>query len=323
VTNATTTQFYNPQTGNWATDLLERFDIPTRMLGPLTPTGTMLGPLRGEVAGDAGLSGINVVVPGTHDTASAVAAVPAAGPPSQTPDWCYISSGTWSLMGVEVPRAVINDKCLALNFTNEGGIGGTTRLLKNIAGLWLVQECRRVWNQAGRSDSWDDLTRMAAQAKGLASLVDPDDAAFLAPANMPEAIRDFCRRTGQTVPADHGAVIRCALESLALRYRLVLGWLEELTGARIATIHVVGGGSQNRQLCQFTADACGRVVLAGPAEATAIGNVLVQATAAGDVASIVQARDVVRASFPPQRYEPTDRAKWDEAFQRFQNLVPR
>jgi rhamnulokinase len=321
LTCATTTQFYNPQTGAWAVELLDRFGIPAHIVGPITPTGTTLGPLRGEVAQESGLAGVKVVLPGTHDTASAVAAVPAASPPAQQPDWCYVSSGTWSLMGAEVPQAVINDKCLALNFTNEGGVGGTTRLLKNIAGLWFVQECRRVWNQDGRRYTWDDLNRLAAQAPPLQSIIDPDDPSFLAPANMPEAIGDYCRRTGQRVPGDEGATVRCALESLALRYRLVFGWLEELTGSPIATIHVVGGGSQNRLLCQFTADACARIVLAGPAEATAIGNVLVQAIAAGDLGSIAQARDVVRASFPPDRYEPQNTAAWDEAFQKFLALV--
>jgi len=301
--------------------LLEGFDIPTRIVGSITPPGTKLGPLQAEVARETGLTGVDVVLPGTHDTASAVAAVPAASPPAQKPDWCYISSGTWSLMGAEVPRAVINDKCLQLNFTNEGGIGGTTRLLKNIAGLWFVQECRRVWNNSGATYSWDDLNRLAAQATPLVSIIDPDDRSFLAPDDMPEAIRDYCRRTGQTIPGDQGAIIRCALESLALRYRLVFGWLEELTESHIDTIHVVGGGTQNRQLCQATADACGRIVLAGPAEATAIGNLLVQAIAAGDVGSIREARELVRRSFAPARYEPRGAQAWDDAFTRFLSLV--
>jgi len=323
LTNATTTQFYDPRSRAWALEMLEGFDIPTRIVGSITPPGTKLGPLQAEVARETGLTGVDVVLPGTHDTASAVAAVPAASPPAQKPDWCYISSGTWSLMGAEVPRAVINDKCLQLNFTNEGGIGGTTRLLKNIAGLWFVQECRRVWNNSGATYSWDDLNRLAAHATPLVSIIDPDDRSFLAPDDMPEAIRDYCRRTGQTIPGDQGAIIRCALESLALRYRLVFGWLEELTESHIDTIHVVGGGTQNRQLCQATADACGRIVLAGPAEATAIGNVLVQAIAAGDFGSIGEAREVVRRSFPPERYEPRDGAAWDNAFQKFLTLVKR
>jgi len=321
LTNATTTQFFDPQKNDWARELLTDFDIPEAILGRIAAPGTTLGPLRTEVAADSGLAGVNVVLPGTHDTASAVMAVPAIGPTSERPNWCYISSGTWSLMGAEVPRPIINDKCLALNFTNEGGVGGTTRLLKNIAGLWLVQECRRVWNQQGGNHGWEDLNRLTAAAKPLVSLIDPDDPSFLVPADMPAAIRDYCARTGQTVPADQGAVLRCALESLALRYRMVLGWLEELIGGRIDTIHVVGGGSQNRQLCQATADACQRVVLSGPVEATAIGNVLVQAIAAGDLSSISDARRLIAASFELERYEPRDAPQWGEAYSRFVALV--
>jgi len=321
LTNATTTQLLDPRAGDWARDLLTRFKLPTHILGSLSPPGTRLGQLLPSVADEAGLSGVQVVLPGTHDTASAVAAVPAVSSASEQPDWCYISSGTWSLMGVEVPEPVINDECLALNFTNEGGIGGTTRLLKNIAGLWLVQECRRIWNQSGKSLDWQDLTRLSAEAPSLVSLIDPDDSMFLAPPNMPQAIRDYCRRTGQISPDSEGAVTRCALESLALRYRQVLSWLEELTGSRIETIHIVGGGTQNRQLCQATADACQRPVVAGPVEATAIGNVMVQAISDGQLSSIAEARNVVAASFPPDRYEPRNTAAWDEAFGRFQRFT--
>jgi rhamnulokinase len=320
-TNATTTQFYNPRTGDWARGLLESFEIPARILANVTPPSTALGPLTSQVAEATGLNNVNVVLPGTHDTASAVAAVPATSAPAERPDWCYISSGTWSLMGAEVPRPVINDECLRLNFTNEGGVGGATRLLKNIAGLWLVQECRRVWNAQGASHSWDDLNRLASAARPLVSLINPDDPSFLAPTDMPTAIRDACRSTGQPVPGGEGAVIRCALESLALRYRVVLGWLEQLVGGRIETIHVVGGGAHNKQLCQATADACQRSVLAGPVEATAIGNVLVQAIAAGDIGSIAQAREIVRNSFAMERYAPQNAAVWDEAFERYTKLT--
>jgi rhamnulokinase len=322
-TNATTTQFFDPRQNDWARDLLAAFSIPEQIVGPIAPPGTNLGPLRPQVAAESGLASASVVLPGTHDTASAVVAVPAEGPAAERPNWCYISSGTWSLMGAEVPRPVINDECLALNFTNEGGVGGTTRLLKNIAGLWLVQECRRVWNQGGANHSWDDLNRLADAARPLVSLVAPDDPSFMAPSDMPAAIRDYCRRTLQTVPADEGAVIRCALESLAVRYRLVLGWLEQLVGGRIETIHIVGGGARNRQLCQATADACHRVVLAGPVEATAIGNLLVQAIARGDLGSIVEARQVVRASFAVDRYEPQNAAAWDTACEKFSSLTKR
>jgi rhamnulokinase len=226
-------------------------------------------------------------------------------------------------LGVEVSRPIINEKCLALNFTNEGGVGGTTRLLKNICGLWLVQECRRVWSEEGTTYSWDYLTQKAGEARALVSLVNPDDSRFLAPANMPESIRAYCRETGQHVPADEGEVIRCALESIALKYRQVLGWLEELTGAAIKTIHIVGGGTQNRQLCQMAADACGRCVVAGPVEATAIGNLMVQAIASGEVGSILEAREVIRRSFSVETYEPRDTGVWDEAYGRFMKLIVR
>jgi rhamnulokinase len=320
-TNATTTQFYNPQTGDWAKSLFERFDLPTAMLGQIIDPGTRLGQLRGSVADATGLTGVDVVVPGTHDTASAVMAVPAASVAGEQPDWCYISSGTWSLMGVEVPRPIVTDKCRELNFTNEGGVGGTTRVLKNIAGLWLVQECRRNWKEEGRDYSWSELVRLAQQAAPLESLIEPDHAVFVAPKNMPAAIRDYCARTGQPVPESEGAVIRAAMESLTLRYRMVLGWLEELMENKISTIHIVGGGTQNRELCQMTADATGRRVVAGPVEATAIGNVMMQAVAAGDVADIAQARQVISASFDVEEYTPQRTHAWDEAYGRFEQLL--
>ncbi len=321
MTDASTTQFFNPQTGQWATDLLQRFGLPTGILQPIVPPGTGLGPLRPHVAEATGLRETQVVLPGTHDTASAVLSVPASARSDETPDWCYISSGTWSLMGVEVPRPVINDKCRELNFTNEGGVGGTTRLLKNIAGLWLVQECRRIWQLEGREFDWDELVAKAAAAAPLVALIDPDHASFVAPKDMPAAIRDFCRASGQTVPESEGAVVRCALESLALRYRLVLTWLEELIGRRIETIHIVGGGSNNRLLNQMAADATGRRVVAGPVEATAIGNLMMQAVSSGDAASISEARDVIRASFDVAEFTPQASAAWDDAFARFQSLL--
>lgn len=320
LTNATTTQCYDPRRRAWDTGLLDRLGLPTHLLGDISPPGTRLGPLRREIADETGLARTEVVLPGTHDTASAVMAVPAPCVPSEKPDWCYISSGTWSLMGVELSAPLITEDCLKLNFTNEGGVAGSTRLLKNIAGLWLVQECRRVWNQAGRSWSWQQLSAAAEEAEPLVSLVDPDAADFLAPGEMPSAIREFCRRRGEAVPADEGAVIRCALDSLALKYRLVLSQLEQLVGSRIETIHIVGGGTQNRLLCQATADACGRAVIAGPVEATATGNLMMQAIAAGDVGSIHEARDVIRHSFAVDHYKPRDATRWDEAYGRFTTL---
>lgn len=320
-TNSTTTQFFNPASGDWAFDLLKQLDLPTHLFRPVVPPGTQLGPLRGELAAETGLNDVQVVLPGTHDTASAVMAVPASGAAQERPDWCYISSGTWCLMGIETPRPVINDECRRLNFTNEGGVGGTIRLLKNITGLWLVQECRRAWRQAGQDHSWEELMRLSADAQPLAALVDPDDASFLNPGDMPAAIREYCRRTNQAPPASEGAVIRCALESIALKSRWVLDGLEGLSGGRLQTIHIVGGGTQNRELCQAIADACQRRVLAGPVEATALGNVMMQALAAGAVGSIAEARDVVRGSFPVEQYEPQNSAAWQDAYGKFLLLV--
>ena len=322
-TNASTTQFYNPRTKSWSSKLFERFDLPLRMLGEIVPPGTRLGKMRGSVAEETGLHHVDVVLPGSHDTASAVMSVPSEIPPSDRPTWCYISSGTWSLMGVETPSPIINDQCRDFNFTNEGGVGGTTRLLKNIAGLWLIQECRRIWWQEGNELSWETLIEKANATPPLVSLILPDSSEFLAPRHMPGAIRQFCRETGQTIPESEGAIVRCALESLALRYRMVLGWLETLTDSRIQTIHIVGGGAQNKTLCQMAADACNRRVIAGPVEATAIGNVMMQAVSNGDVGSIAEARQVVRRSFEVVDYTPANTARWDEAYSRFCRIANR
>jgi rhamnulokinase len=315
-TDASTSQFYDPTARSWAYAMLGRFGLPTNILGSLVPPGTPLGPLRPSIATETGLNPVPVIAPASHDTGSAVAAVPAAGK-----SWAYISSGTWSLMGVELDAPLINAETLAANFTNEGGIGGTIRFLKNIMGLWLVQECRRAWERAGRSYNYDDLTRLAEAAAPFASLVDPDDASFMVPPDMPAAMGDYCRRTNQPAPAEPGAVVRCALESLAMRYRWVLQRLEHLLGRRLEVILVVGGGSQNQLLCQLTADACNRPVLAGPVEATAIGNLLVQALGLGLVGSLAEAREVVRRSFEVQTYTPREPARWQAPYQQFLQLA--
>ena len=314
--DASTSQLLDPATRGWAYDLMQAFGLPTRILGTLVQPGTVLGPLRTTVATDTGVTPCPVVAPATHDTGSAVAAVPAS-----TATWAYISSGTWSLMGVELPAPLLSDKALAFNFTNEGGVGGTTRLLKNIMGLWLVQECRRAWERAGSTFSYEELMKLASAAPPFVSIVDPDDAGFVLPSNMPQALADYCRRTNQPAPADPGATVRCTLESLALRYRWVLERLEELTGKRIEVIHIVGGGSQNTLLCQLTADACDRLVLAGPVEATAIGNVLVQAIGLRLLGSLAEAREVVRRSFKVKTYEPHHHDAWQAPYQRFRALL--
>ncbi|MFO7918091.1 MAG: rhamnulokinase family protein [Anaerolineae bacterium] len=311
-TDATTTQFYDPRRGDWAYTLLEAFDLPTEMLPEVVDPGTVLGPLDASIAEEVGLEGVSVIAPACHDTGSAVAAVP-----TEDEDYAYISSGTWSLMGVETPEPVINEESLRFNFTNEGGVCGTFRLLKNIMGLWLVQECRRTWAAEGKEFSYDELTEMAAEAPAFGPLVEPDSHDFLRPGDMPERIRAFCTRTGQDAPQSKGEIVRCALESLALKYRWCLARLERLLDKRLKTIHIVGGGSQNHLLCQLTADATQRPVVGGPIEATAIGNVLMQALAQGHIGSLSQGRAMVRRSFPLIEYEPRKETRWDEAYDRF------
>lgn len=320
-TNATTTQLYDPRAGNWAWSLLERLGIPTHIFPEVVPPGTILGDLAADVGEETGVGRCPVIAPACHDTGSAVAAVPVAA--SSAGSYAYISSGTWSLVGTEVPEPVITPRSLALNFTNEGGVGGTFRLLKNVMGLWLVQECRRAWARQGHDYTYDQLIELAARAAPLQAFVDPDHPDFLAPGDMPARLRARCQATGQPEPQGPGAVVRCALESLALKYRLVLEQLDELLGRRVETVHVVGGGARNRLLCRFTADATGRVVLAGPTEATALGNVLVQAMARGRLASLAEGRDLVRRSFAIETYTPDDHAAaaWGEAYARFIQLL--
>jgi rhamnulokinase len=315
-TDVSTTQMYDPTARRWSYELIKELGLPAKVLGTIVQPGTVLGPLRGQMASDTGVNPVPVVAPATHDTGSAVAAVPAQGGA-----WAYISSGTWSLMGVEIKEPLINEKTLRFNFTNEGGVSGTIRLLKNIMGLWLVQDCRRTWEKAGHPYTYEELARLAEAATPFASLIDPDHASFILPANMPAAIAEFCKRTAQPAPVEPGAVIRCALESLALRYRWVLERLEELLGHRLEVIHVVGGGSQNSLLCELTADACNRPVLAGPVEATAIGNVLVQALGLGLLGSLADAREVVRHSFELRQHDPRNPDRWQAAYARFQGYL--
>jgi rhamnulokinase len=314
--NATTTQCYDPRRRDWARLMLEQLGIPTRIFPEIVPPATVLGELLPSVADEVGVGALPVIAPACHDTGCAVAAVPAAGP-----DFCYISSGTWSLMGAELPEPAIDERSLAFNFTNEGGVGGTFRFLKNITGLWLVQECRRTWARQGEELSYDDLTHMAAQADPLQSLVDTDYGEFLQPGDMPARIRAFCQKTGQLVPQSKGAVVRCALESLALKYRWVLERLEEILDRRLEPIHIVGGGTQNQLLNQLTADATGRQVVTGPIEATAAGNVITQAMALGHIGSLEEGRQVVRNSFDVATYEPAAQPGWEEAYGRFLALM--
>lgn len=291
VTIASSSQFYNPVEKRWATELFNRLGLPANILPEIIQPGEKLGPLLPWLAKENNLEGTMVYAAAGHDTASAVVAVPAeAGD-----DWCYISSGTWSLMGVEIDHPIVSDEAMALNLTNEIGYGGKVRLLKNIMGLWLVQECRRAWMADGQTYSYEELTNMAEGARPNTALIDVD--AFLHPGNMPVKIEAWCRQHGQQVPDCPGQMVRVILESLAQRYNEVLESIESLTGRNIKVIHIVGGGSQNKLLNRLVAQVTGRKVVAGPVEATAIGNVLVQALGDGEIADLAAARQIVRNCF--------------------------
>ena len=305
-TNATTTQMFNPNMGAWATDLLERLAIPTHIFPDVVTPGTRLGEYEG----------VPVIAPACHDTGSAVAAVPA-----MAESYAYISSGTWSLVGLEVDEPVMGKAALAANVTNEGGVDGTYRLLKNVMGLWILQQCRQTWAGSGKDYSYDELVKMAREAPPLRSLVAVDDESFLPPGNHPEQVRDFCRRTDQPLPETGGQVVRTVLESLALAYRRTLEQLQAVSGRRVDVIHIVGGGSQNELLNQMTADASGLPVLAGPVEATVLGNALVQLIALGEMAAITEARQLVASTADLRRYEPQNGDAWDEAYERYQALA--
>lgn len=316
--NASTTQLYNPRTKQWSKKLLDSLQLPARLFPTIVPSGTHLGRLRPELVDETGLSQLEVIASCSHDTGAAVAAVP----PSDG-NWAYLSSGTWSLMGVELGSPLITAACRELNFTNEIGYGGSVRLLKNISGLWLVQECRRAWAACGQDVDYASLTKMATESPPFASLINPTDARFLAPSDMPETIATFCRETKQTVPGSPGAFVRCALESLALLYRHTLEQIERLLQRKIERLHIVGGGSRNTLLNHFTANALQIPVLTGPAEATAAGNVLIQAITLGHLDSPTAARRMIQDSMPVTVVEPRDGSRWDSAYTKFRALGPR
>jgi rhamnulokinase len=312
--SATTTQMVDARARAWAIELLCELDIPTRILPPLIEPGTVLGHLRTSV--ERGLDGTPIVAPACHDTGSAVASVAAVG------SRAFLSSGTWSLLGLEIGRPIITARAHDANFTNEGGVGGTTRLLKNINGLWLLQSCRRSWAENGTSYDYGQLMEAANDERmAFRSLFNPDDPAFLHPADMPRAIETFCRRSDQPAPSEPAQFTRAIFESLAFRYRMVLDALQELTGVKITEVQIVGGGSRNRLLNQFTADATGCHVLAGPVEATALGNIAVQMLATGAVSSLAEARGIVAHSFPIERFEPMAVDRWKAHYRRFQHYV--
>ncbi len=317
-TLASTTQLYDPKTHRWSAKLIERFGFPPEIFPGIVSPGTRLGPLRPEIGQEVGIPTLEVVATCSHDTGAAVVAVPAVGD-----DWAFLSSGTWSLIGVELPGPLINADVMKQNFTNEAGFGGTTRFLKNIVGLWLLQESQRTWKQQGTNIDYAELSQQAGESEPFRSLIDPADARFARPDDMPEKIAAFCRETDQPPPETPWQFTRCIYESLALLYAATLVEMERLTGRTVARLHVVGGGSNSQLLNQLTADATGRTVLAGPVEATAAGNCLVQAISLGQIASIAEARQIVRDSFPILAFQPHRSALWEANAARFAQLSSR
>ena len=313
-TIASTSQMLNPVSKELDGRLLASLGLERSKFGRMVMPGTRIGTLTDEVQRITGLGPVPVVAVAGHDTASAVAAVPA-----KDERFAYLSSGTWSLMGIETKQPIINDVSYDRNFTNEGGVDGTTRFLKNICGMWLLERCRKEWGDDAPAD-YPTLIREAMSTKPFQSMITPDNEMFANPADMQQAINDYCRHTGQHVPTGYAETCRCIFESLALRYRQVAGWLKEMAPFGIDTLHIIGGGSKNDYLNQFTANATGLTVLAGPQECTALGNIMLQAKAAGAVDGIFDMRRIIADSVTPKRFEPQDKAVWDEAYERFKEL---
>jgi len=314
-TEATTTQFFDTRQGQWSQDIIQAMGFPQHIFPEIIKPGTIIGPIRGFLSKEFECD-LMVVAPPTHDTGSAVAAIPA-----ETEDFIWISSGTWSIIGTNVSEPVINTQSYTCNFTNEGGIAGKFRFSKNVTGLWLVQQCRRQWQKEGKDYSYTELTALAKDAPHLKTIVDPGYGEFLHMGGMIEKIKQYCHLTGQPIPVDEGEMIRAVLQGLALKYRYVIEQLEEITGKKSNTIHIVGGGTKNKLLNQFTADALGCKVITGPIEATATGNIIVQAIAMGDIQNWQEGVSIIKNSFDIQTYLPGDRSDWDKAYECFkQNL---
>ena len=313
---ASTTQLLDARSRQWSKEVLDGLGVPSRLFGPVTDGGRKLGSLLPEICEELGVEPMQVVSGAGHDTQCALAAVP-----TQEKDFIFISCGTWCLFGTELEEPVIGEKSAAFNIANEGGMGGRISFLKNIVGLWLIQESRRQWRREGREYGFGELEKLAGAEEPFRSLIDPDAPEFVPAGNLPRRIRAFCERTGQKVPQNEGQIVRCINESLALKYRLTLEEIQECTGKGYPIIHMVGGGTQSAQLCQFTANACHRPVCAGPVEATVYGNAVIQLMADGSIAGIEEGRRLIRASEDIRRYEPGEGERWEEAYEKYRRLL--
>ena len=313
----TTSALYNPNTGDWAWEIIDALGLKRSLFPNIVPSGTVVGTVSTQLQEELKCGPLPVILIGSHDTASAVAAVPV----QKGSNWAYLSSGIWSLIGLELDKPLITPESGEANYTNEGGVGGKIRFLKNIMGLWLIQECRNEWIRQGTEYSWGDLVKLAQEAEPFFAFVDPNDASFVTPGNMPQRIAEFCKKTGQKVPQTPGQTIRIALESLAMRYKMSVDDLEKITGKKIDVLHIVGGGCKNDLLNQFTANATGRKILTGPVEATALGNIAVQAIATGDIENLDQARAIIADSTEMGIFTPQDTKLWTLAFDSFKKII--
>lgn len=315
-TIASTSQMIDARTRDWSWDIIKKFGFPEKLFSKIVMPSTKCGPVRKGVLEEVGALGANVISVASHDTASAVAAVPA-----KNDKFIWISSGTWSIAGTEIKEPVTSPQARACNFTNEGGIDRTIRFSKNITGLWLEQESKRQWEREGEKYGFSELSEMAAAADPFRSFIDPDDPRFSTPGNLPRRIAEYCRETGQPIPETKGEVVRCILESIAMRYRKTVDMIDDLCGEKLPAIHIVGGGTQEKQLSQFTANVCGRPVYTGPVEATALGNIITQAIAAGEIKDIWEGRQVISNSFDVLTFEPKNTEKWNEAYEKFRKVT--
>jgi len=316
-TVASTSQLLDPYTMEWDAELMGKMGIPKDIFCDIVKPGEIVGYLTDEICEELGCKKIPVIAVGSHDTASAIASVPV----TENYDYAYISSGTWALMGMELEQPLINDKSFKYDFTNEGGVNNTIRFLKNIMGLWIIQESRRQWQREGKSFTFNDLEKSARNAQSLISFIDPDNMAFAGPGNMPRRVREFCKNTNQPIPEDEGAVIRCIAQSLAMKCAYALHGLEDVFGRPIDIIHMLGGGIKDTMVCQFIANATGKKVIAGPVEATSTGNALIQFMSLGKISNLNEARNVVKNSFETEEYLPQDTESWIAAYEKFKSIL--